>query len=174
VAGNGFFGAVPTFVTSNISGVSYLSLAYNFFTGKSLGRNENTRLTELYVSFNELSGPLPALLTSNPSEYIVNENFFTGKMSASFRSFPVNSEKLIWYQVGSNYLTGTVVSKFTTLPGMLNISYNLLTGSLNNLISFENYSTNNPSNELAVNNNFSLAQSPLIGPHSLPHSILWM
>jgi Leucine-rich repeat (LRR) protein/uncharacterized membrane protein len=173
---NLFSGTIPRFLSSTLLS---LYLRNNSFVG-STDSFRNSRLFILDIDANFLSGDCADNLNTIPHaralvfaqnlftghlplnnswkalyDFYAFDNYFTGQISEEF----LYTKNLTYFSVGGNYLTGTIHSYFLDgqLPWLtsLNISSNLLTGSLRSDVKSSSRQT-----QVLVSNNFLTGSVP--------------
>jgi Leucine-rich repeat (LRR) protein/uncharacterized membrane protein len=152
---NSFVGSTDSF--RNMPHLLYLSVQINYLTG-NCANNLNTisKLGSLLVNQNLLTGVLPFNNSwTKLNNFYTFDNYFTGKIQEDF----LNITNIEYFSVGGNYLTGTIYRYFLNgqLPLMisLNVSTNLLTGSLPSEVK-----SSNQIDQVVVNNNFITGSVP--------------
>nr|GMC52615.1 probable LRR receptor-like serine/threonine-protein kinase At1g34110 [Ipomoea batatas]GME17832.1 probable LRR receptor-like serine/threonine-protein kinase At1g34110 [Ipomoea batatas] len=133
LSNNSITGRIPTWLLKNNSGLQFLSLGGNFFTG-SFVMNSDHWFGNLYwldVSMNEIYGELPPLMGfifSNLVYLRLSENAFQGKLSDGI----MNSSQLEILSLKSNLISGKIPDWIGNLSslGYLVLAENSLQGSI--------------------------------------------
>jgi Leucine-rich repeat (LRR) protein/uncharacterized membrane protein len=127
---NSFVGSTDNF--RNMPHLLYLSIQINHLSGDCANDLITiSKLGSLFVNQNVFTGILPFNHSwTKLNNYFAFDNYFTGTIPEEFSSL-TNFE---YFSVGGNYLKGTIYSYFLNgqlpLLILLNVSSNLLTGSL--------------------------------------------
>ncbi|XP_057521697.1 probable inactive receptor kinase At3g02880 [Amaranthus tricolor] len=127
--GVGFVGSIPNGVLGNLSSLNFLSLRYNALTGSIPSDFSNlNQLKFLYLQHNRLSGPIPEVLFSIPSltRLDLSGNRFSGGIPLGFS----NLRNIATLFLQENQLTGPIPDLKDDNLKQLNVSHNLLTGTI--------------------------------------------
>lgn len=122
-------GSIPNGVLGNLSSLNFLSLRYNALTGSIPSDFSNlNQLKFLYLQHNRLSGPIPEVLFSIPSltRLDLSGNRFSGGIPLGFS----NLRNIATLFLQENQLTGPIPDLKDDNLKQLNVSHNLLTGTI--------------------------------------------
>jgi uncharacterized membrane protein/Leucine-rich repeat (LRR) protein len=170
ISSNSFVGSTDSF--HNMHNIFYLSMQTNFLSGDCANDLSTiSKVGSLFFAQNLFTGCLP--LNDSWSGFLYDfyafENYFTGTIAEDF----LNIRTLEYFSVGGNYITGTIQPYFFDgqFPRLflLNISSNLLTGSLPSAIKSSNLMT-----QLLLNNNFITGSVPVSFSNFTVLVYLWL
>ena len=130
LARNHLTGNLPS-VLGNLTLLVSLRLESNAFTGHIPTFSEESKLQELHVENNFLTGSVETFLTNAPRDFwylYVGNNSFTGSIPTWIGKFT----ELMSFDASRNYFTGSIPTEVGTMHSLerLELSYNLMTGTL--------------------------------------------
>ncbi|KAF7147399.1 hypothetical protein RHSIM_Rhsim03G0185600 [Rhododendron simsii] len=138
LSGTGISDSVPQWFWNISSRISYLNLSHNQIQGKipKIPKLDDT-YPMIYLSSNQLSGPLPRL-SSNVTELDLSNNLFSGEISIFLCERKDEPNRLKILHLGGNLLSGEIPDCWENWPNLrvIKLGDNHLSGNIPSSLGF--------------------------------------
>ncbi|KAF7149142.1 hypothetical protein RHSIM_Rhsim03G0184700 [Rhododendron simsii] len=138
LSGTGISDSVPQWFWNLSSRISYLNLSHNQIQGKipKIPKLDDT-YPMIYLSSNQLSGPLPRL-SSNVTELDLSNNLFSGEISIFLCERKDEPNRLKILHLGGNLLSGEIPDCWENWPNLevIKLGDNHLSGNIPSSLGF--------------------------------------